>query len=303
MIDYQQLKEICQRPINNFKDIGKITDTPDGIYIHKNNNSNVLAVAHLDTVENSKKFQIKHIKGHKIIRAPQLDDRLGAYIILKILPKLGVNVDILLTEGEEIGRSTAAYFEADKQYNWMFSFDRDGEDVVLYEFDSRKFRKRLRGFDFEIGAGSFSDIYWLEELNCKGVNIGCGYHNNHSLNAFAIESQTIRQVNKFVNFYNQTKDTHLSHKKKAHNYFNDFYGYCSPHYDRKVDYSDYTKCSYCEEYFVEEVKLLNKFVPLFRQSLCRSCEYLTCDVCGSFLISQYELDVGTCDYCEEKIPA
>ena len=45
-----------------------------------------------------------------MVHSGALDDRLGAYIILDLLPKLGINVDVLLTVGEEQGRSTANFF-------------------------------------------------------------------------------------------------------------------------------------------------------------------------------------------------
>ena len=40
-------------------------------------------------------------QGGHIQFAPQLDDRLGVYCLLGLLPKMGIQLDILLTTGEE----------------------------------------------------------------------------------------------------------------------------------------------------------------------------------------------------------
>ena len=46
-----------------------------------------------------------------MVFAPQLDDRLGVWCLLNALPTMGVNLDVLLTTGEEICKSRRAIFK------------------------------------------------------------------------------------------------------------------------------------------------------------------------------------------------
>ncbi len=316
-INYKKIKEICINPTKSFEKYGKIKETVDGILIHKDNGSNILAVAHLDTVQ-SKNFFYKS-NGH--IFNPQLDDRLGAYIILELLPKLGIKTDILLTEGEEMGRSTAAYFENKKQYNWIFSFDRAGSDVVLYDYDSHSMRKRLKKYGFKIGIGSFSDICWLENLNCKGINFGCGYYDNHSVKAYAIMDELIMSVQKFINFYNSNYNKHFQHKESKHpfsSYNNSFYGHSKIGYtlgdygdfydrsnkstldvvrdyklDNKIHNNNTSRCDECHKYLLH-----SKSNSL---GLCSSCLEdigMLCVYCNNILINETEILNGACIYCQ-----
>jgi hypothetical protein len=216
-IDYRLMKNICLADISAFESLGKTFDTQDGIYIHiEKPNSKILAVAHLDTVLNSTNFKVVEKKKKTKVYNMQLDDRLGVYTILDLLPKMGIECDILLTEGEEIGNSTAQHFESDK-YNWIFSFDRHGEDAVLYEygdFPTAKWETALKNSGFRIGVGSFSDIAFMEHLKIKGVNIGTGYEGEHFKDCYARMDVLERQIYKFKDFYEINKDTKFPHEKK-----------------------------------------------------------------------------------------
>jgi hypothetical protein len=170
MIKIKNLNRILDLPIDAFFQYGKPTQTPEGIYFFKDQGAKILAVAHLDTVQKPSKLKQKH----EIIRHNCLDDRLGAYLLIETLPLWGVKFDLLLTEGEEHCASTAAYFEPPRQYNWIFSFDRAGTDVVTYQYDSQKIKKLLIENNFTPSFGSYSDICVLDHLGCKGFNFGTG---------------------------------------------------------------------------------------------------------------------------------
>lgn len=213
-IDYKLLRETCLNPIESFESFGEVQDTIDGMYIFKDNGSKILGVAHLDTVLNMNHFHRIDVNGDSIVINAQLDDRLGVYTLAHLLPTMGVNFDLLLTEGEEQGLSTAAHFETTKEYNWIFSFDRRGGDVVLYQFDSKVINKALEGSKFKIGQGTFSDIAFLDHLGCKGFNVGCGYHGEHSDMCYANMTEYKSQVKRFVNFYHRNSDTHYKHTYK-----------------------------------------------------------------------------------------
>lgn len=208
------MERICLAPIESFTSYGEMTGVAPDRYFFADHGSNVLAVAHLDSVEQHKHFVVAKVAGETIVYNAQLDDRLGAYIILELLPRLGIQCDILLTEGEETGRSTAKHFTSAKQYNWIISFDRMGTDVVMYKYETPKYAQMLRESDCRVGVGSFSDICYLESLGCAGFNFGCGYADYHSKLARVELSDTAQMIQSFLDFHKKHKDTFLEHKKR-----------------------------------------------------------------------------------------
>jgi hypothetical protein len=204
ILNYKLMKKICKTPTEHFNQYGltKYTTT-SGIYYYKDNGSDILAVGHLDSVCKPEHFSVLKLSHCELIFSPVLDDRLGVYIILDALKQLNINVDILLTEGEEKGKSTAAFFETDKQYNWMVEFDRAGSDVVTYQYENPEFKAKLESVGYKVGIGTFSDISALSHLGCSGVNIGIGYESYHSLNANADVDIIYANLAKFKRFYDK----------------------------------------------------------------------------------------------------
>jgi len=211
-INHDELQEIALSNIEDFKKYGEATETKDGMYIFIDRGSNILAVAHLDTVQNKQHYYTLEQEEEETIHNAQLDDRLGAYIILEVLPRMGVNADILLTEGEETGNSTAKYFVPTKSYNWIFEFDRAGTDAVLYQYEDEATKKLLEDHGIHVGKGSFSDTALLDHLGVKAFNFGTGAYESHNEKSHAVVSQVKHCVSKFVKFYNSMKDTVLPHK-------------------------------------------------------------------------------------------
>lgn len=206
------LESVCNASILGFDDYGTVTSTgkdADEFHIYRDNGSKVLGVAHLDSVVGKRFCRVLSGGGDALIQSPSLDDRLGVYVICHLLPRLGINIDWLLTTGEETGNSSARHFDTDKQYNWMFSFDRMGTDAVAYDYESPELRFLLRQTGVNVGLGSFSDICYLEHLGCIGVNWGVGYRDYHSPRAHAWLSDIALQVGRFVQFYRQHADTHM----------------------------------------------------------------------------------------------
>ena len=209
MLDTKNLFKYLRAPIDAFRDIGDTIDTPHGPLIFQNNGAKVLAVAHLDTVLDAKpRWKGKGSK--RRIIAPQLDDRLGVWVIMEVLPKLGIQVDVLLTDSEETGNSTAQYFAETNHYNWAFSFDRAGLDVVMYEYETQALRDVLQGYGYNIGWGSFSDICDLK-TGTACMNFGVGYYKQHSYKCYAKMSETEYAIDMFQEFYEDYKDTPLPH--------------------------------------------------------------------------------------------
>ena len=190
------------------------------VYIDGGKDAKVLAVGHCDWVKFSKP---KMNQERTRVACPQLDDRLGVWLILKYfkaaLPK-DMPYDILLTDFEETGRSTAKLFNetpipGDKKYNWMFEFDRRGTDTVMYGYETPELKKLLTDNGFEVGFGSFTDICCLTNLGCAGFNFGTGYHNEHTNNCYADLKETALQVSRFIPFYEKYYNTHLEGNKKG----------------------------------------------------------------------------------------
>ena len=183
---------------------------------YKNNNSLVLGVAHLDSVQKSNFCELlKHPNG-SIVFCPKADDRIGVYTLLFLLPKLGIKTDILLTVDEEQGKSSGRFFTTDKKYNWMFMFDRSGNDIVHYQYSGKEWESAWEddaGFS-SVSYGSYSCIKELESLQCKGVNIGSGYDDHHSIMAKIKLDEYFTNVVRFIKFYYKHQHNHFPHEKQ-----------------------------------------------------------------------------------------
>jgi hypothetical protein len=190
-------------------------------YVYIDNGSNVLAVAHVDTVEDSPRYYYsadKKIIKYDILPSPKvenlkvtsikLDDRLGVHLILDILPMMGINVDVLLTDDEEFAQSSAIAFVTDKVYNWAFSFDRRGiGEVVMYQYSSDLVAiKAVEDSGWYFGRGSYSDISDLD-IGCSCFNFSAGYMNEHTDACFCQYDGVMYNAQLFKKFYNAHKDT------------------------------------------------------------------------------------------------
>jgi len=200
------LRATCNSKIADFARLGQPIENPDGQLVYIPRGGNILGVAHLDHVLKQPAKITKNV-----ITCPQLDDRLGAWVLLHLLDEMDCPpFDILLTDCEEVGMSTARHFATDNDYNWIFSFDRAGNDVVLYDYEDDA-TSALVGEYFHVGHGSYSDICALEHLGVKGFNFGVGYHNQHTCECYANITDTIANAEVFCWFARDHHATHLRH--------------------------------------------------------------------------------------------
>jgi hypothetical protein len=215
-----KLANICTLPEYKFgRAFGmqtvKVTQRwPHDYYHFRDNGARVLAVAHLDTVVpgNRRAPRFRATKNGPRITSGALDDRLGAYVILHLLPALGVTCDWLLTVGEESGQSTAEFFKADKDYDWIIEFDRGGTDVVMYQYEDRASQQAVEASGATVGNGSYSDIAYLEHLSVKAFNWGVGYRGDyHSEKGYAYLNDTFAMVAKYLRFHAQNAGTAMPH--------------------------------------------------------------------------------------------
>lgn len=221
--DREALRRVCEMPEEDFvaaygmqrvSTPRRFKDDPDNeFYAYLDNGSDVLAVAHLDTVglAHERACHFLDTEGGTVVYSRALDDRLGAYIILELLPKLGIKHDILLTVGEEQGRSTAQHFWPDKDYNSMIEFDRGGTDVVMYQYEDDEIADLVRQSGARVGDGIFSDISYMEHLGIKGFNWGVGYQDYHYPRAHAYLDDTFSMVAKYLRFHEITAGLLLEH--------------------------------------------------------------------------------------------
>lgn len=311
IINYSLLKEVCLSSIDSFRKLGAVTDTQDGIYIYKENpKAKILGVAHLDSVVSLRHFYKIQIKNDTVILNGQLDDRLGVYVMLDLLPKLGIQFDLLLTEGEETGRSTAAYFEASKDYNWMFSFDRHGNDVVMYQYDCKELRKNLQKVNLKPGYGSFSDIAFLDHLGIRGFNMGVGYEDEHTDMHHASMNVMLSQVKGFQRFYERFGQKKYPYTQDAKKWRYGAWGDESVNYDwRQYDRwnyvpDDYTVSSHSsivrgsfQDCYLCGYPAYNETI-LYGCVICETClpNAGDCQACHDVLYDD-ELTDGLCNTC------
>ncbi len=263
--DLKKLRDICAADSLTFGVYADLRPLPASkwsrgrdesgrFYYFKDNGANILAVAHLDSVQSENFCRIMKIKNApkdaktgepgengSFIFSPVLDDRLGAYTILELLPKLGCQFDILLTTDEEMGATTASDFdpsfhgdsgyEAGKsRYNWMFQFDRAGTDVVMYDYESSEHIGDLEDCGWDVGYGSYSDISTLQHLGCIGFNFGVAYRDYHSLGANVKLSDYFHNIARFMLFYAAHSDVqkpfdyseHLAYNSHAFGYESEY---------------------------------------------------------------------------------
>lgn len=180
----------------------------------------VLAVAHMDSYgEDMYHFELVDFSGDERVYCANLDDRIGAYVILDLLNNsYGLNYDILLTWGEETGNSSARNFETAKQYNWIFEFDRTGTDAVMYEFENNEMKELVNAYGWKVGIGSFTDICYLEGLECKGFNFGSGYHDYHGKYAYAKLRELAWSIKNFLTFFEDQKENFMEHEETVYTY-------------------------------------------------------------------------------------
>jgi hypothetical protein len=254
---------IRRKNLSDFYDIGGqiLVDPKDAkreaLWLERSKDSKVLAVGHTDVrLYGEPRITLDY----KHINCPQLDDRLGCWLILhpllRLLPK-DMPFDVLLTDNEEIGDSTADLFNPDKQYNWIFEFDRNGQEVVMYDYETPELKELMKEYGFDVGRGSFTDICMLDRLGCAAFNIGTGYYKEHTKECYANLEETAENVEKFIAFYKDQYHNHLlgdvvkAQKKRE----NKWSGNRSPNMFTEESYKADEGYDYTDNYYRDEDKV------------------------------------------------
>lgn len=228
--DVGALERIHSSPETSFLPIiqkyfphAKLQRTPDNRQlIYVDNGKKILGVAHLDGTMPATHFGVgtrynaESNKHHTVIFSPFVDDRLGVFTLLELLPQLDIQVDLLFSVGEEIGNPTSRFFNPPRQYNWMFQFDRRGTDAVCYQYNGEKWLESLTKSFGTIYVGAFSDISYMSFMGCQGVNIGTGYYDYTTPAAWASLHDLTSQLYKFEEFYDANYDKYYVFDSEAY---------------------------------------------------------------------------------------
>lgn len=203
------------------------------------NGADVLLVSHLDTV------QMPALKKQKkgVIYGSGFDDRIGCFLAYTLSRR--INVDVLITDLEEKGNSTAQHHDI-KDYNFVVGLDREGTDVVTYDFYCPELETELEKY-FDFGFGSFSDICYIAG-NAGRFNLGIGHYGSHSTDAMLCLDDMASQVRKFLCFFDANKDRKFVCEKMS--LINDY------------GYADYGLCEICD------YETANNIYGLY---VCRDC--------------------------------
>ena len=170
-------------------------DGRDYVYIPSTRENPVLMVAHADVYEESGHLPVLQ-EDEATIRNPGdilgADDRAGCAIIW-LLRDLGHG--ILITDGEEQGSLSVKEMaetnpelleELNSRYQFMVQIDRcNGTQFKCYYVGSDEFRSyvaKMTGL-YEPDQDRSTDICHLAQDIC-GVNLSCGYQNEHTLNEY-----------------------------------------------------------------------------------------------------------------------
>lgn len=202
-----------------------MNDKHDEHHAFIDNGSNILAVAHMDSVAKVGKPHLSR----RLFWSPTVDNRIGFWLITRLLPKLGVEMDVLLTDHEESCSSTSSYFKVPdgKKYNWIVQFDRMGGDVALYQYDSPEVRELVRDVGMVPVMGSYTCIANMDALGIKGFNWGVGYQDYHGPNARVDLYTLANNVVAFLKFYERNAGTMLEHKYEPRQYHRSYAGWGS----------------------------------------------------------------------------
>jgi hypothetical protein len=209
-VNLDVLKRLCtmkERKVQRY--INKVVPSIDdyGAFMWKQKEGvKILAVAHMDVIFEDSEFRSIKTNNDIIVLSPTLDDRLGIFTILNLLPQYGIEVDMLFTKDEERCMSTAEDFVriCDKDYNLIIEFDRMGTDVVMYDYECNvELKADLESVGFEIGRGTYSDIRELEGLGVSAFNMGIAYHFQHTERCCASLADLARQLEKLKLFHDQ----------------------------------------------------------------------------------------------------
>ena len=262
MLRYFQSKETIYRMFP-----GQVIGMGERKHVYVDNGSPILLVAHVDTVKAPRLN-----KGSMTGRG--FDDRLGVCLAHKLVKEYPAIFDLLLTDFEESGGSTAEYFNPSHKYNLVVELDREGADYVDYGLASDELHDLLAGYEFERGLGSYTDICSMPQVTCCKINVGIGTYDSHGKKSGydkAIADLQIARLLGFVHDHHDTRFTGNSDEDWG-------YGPITPYGDS--DYIEIDGCEYYEDWYpgLEECRICGAYVATERLY-----DYECPECCGAYV--------------------
>ena len=210
--------------LNYCKNIQNLTyklDSENNLFITKNTNNQKYVsciIAHMDSIITHKGERLISIRNNEIRGFQKsdhtqcslgADDGIGMCIALQLLNELE-DVKVIFTTQEEIGGIGAytACYNKDffKNINFFIQADRKGNSDLItntngiksgaadFVFDISDLSKK---YGYKENVGTFTDVgIFAEEFEISGVNISCGYKDEHT----KLEYTVISDVENCLNY-------------------------------------------------------------------------------------------------------
>ena len=235
------------------------------------------------------------------------DDRCGQYIVLEALKELipqGIKPYILFTSDEEkgcIGASSFVKAMPTNEYDikFMIELDRRGaNDLVYYDCDGHeefmKFCEQSTGYVHNFG--SYSDIVELmDSWHICGVNMSCGYYNEHTSNEYVVIEEMMNTLHTLVNWLENVNYDELErfeYEPKQYGYGKLDLGVYGTYTTEEIVNSDgygqsWSICSDCGALI-----LLDDYTTQFGIPLCESCREYYKDIISSQCSIYDEIDLS-----------
>ena len=224
------------------------------------------------------------------------DDRCGQYIILEALKELvahDIKPYVLVTSDEEkgcIGASSFVKAMPTNEYDikFMIELDRRGaNDLVYYDCDGHEEFMRYceQSTNYVHNYGSYSDIVEvMEAWKICGVNMSCGYYNEHTSNEYVVIEEmmnTLHTLVKWLENVNYNELQRFDYEPKPCNKYGKLdLGVYGEYTTEDIEYSygygsEYTVCADCG-------RLISMCDSTFRYgiALCDECQCYYDDIVG-----------------------
>jgi len=165
------------------------------------NKPKLLFIAHRDTVRKPTGV----ITFNNYLISAVIDNRLGMNLGINISKQFNF-IDILITDGEEMGMSSARFIPKKvlEKYNWCFSIDRMGKYPVTYQHNNKQAFESLINIFGSIAQGTFSDISEIKDIFC--VNFPAGHKSDHQELNYAKMDDIEECFEKIVRFIIENQD-------------------------------------------------------------------------------------------------
>ena len=182
----QELKSFLYQTLKN----NNYTPILKEDYIIAEGSLPICLIAHIDTVFSYLPKEFYYDQEKFMLWSPDgagFDDRIGIYIILKLIEK-GFYPSIIFTTGEEVGGIGSNKIISDysdcpfKDCRALIQLDRaNRNDSVYYYCDNKDFEKFINKYGFKTNYGTFTDISILAPAwKIAAVNLSVGYIDEHT---------------------------------------------------------------------------------------------------------------------------